>query len=102
MKKLDNLKSAVEAAVANYESVKDSISTANERVNVAAQLFSMGEVDKEVLATAVEARDVIKATKADAWDKVVEASMAYEKLKKSTERDSKVKDLMKRLKELSK
>ena len=102
MKKLDNLKAAVEAAVESYENVKEAISTANERVNVAAQLFSMGEVDKDVLATAVEARDVIKASKSDAWDKVVVASMAYEKLKKSTERDSKVKDLMKRLKELSK
>ena len=102
MAKLDTLKSALDAAIANYEAVKEEIATSNERVNVAAQLFSMGEVEKKDLVDVIEARDIVKAQKAEAWDKVVEAEVTYLKLKKSSEREEKVKALKKRLKELSK
>lgn len=102
MKKLDTLKTALEAAIANYDSIKDDIATASERVNVAAQLFSMNEVDKDVLVKAIELRDEIKASKASAWDKVVEADVAYRTLTKSVEREAKVKDLKAKLKALSK
>lgn len=100
MAKLDTLKKALEKAVKSYEKVKEDIAVASERVNVAAQLFSMNEVEKDVLVAAIELKDTVKATKAEAWDKVVEAEVAYVKLKKSTERAEKVSVLKARLKEL--
>lgn len=100
MAKLDTLKKALEKAVKSYESVKEEIAVASERVNVAAQLFSMNEVEKDVLVAAIELKDQVKATKAEAWDKVVEAEVAYVKHKKSTERAEKVSALKAKLKEL--
>lgn len=100
MAKLDTLKKALDKAITSYENVKEEITVASERVNVAAQLFSMGEVEKDVLVSAIELRDTVKASKAEAWDKVVVAEVAYLKLKKSTERAEKVAALKAKLKEL--
>lgn len=102
MVKLETLEKNFNKSVKDYEGIKDDIAVANERVNVAAQLFSMNEVDKDVLVKAIELRDEIKATKAAAWDKVVEADIAFSSMKKRMKRDAKVADLKAKLKELSK
>ena len=102
MKKLEKLQANLDKAIASYDSVKTNVTTASERVNVAAQLFSMNEVEKDVLVEAIEARDAIKATKAPAWDAVVVADAAYTTFKKSSQREDKVAELKKMLKELSK
>lgn len=101
MVKLDKLEKDFNKAVKSYEAIVADIKTSSERVNIAAQLFAMNEVNKDILVGAAEARDAIKATKADAWDKVVKADVAFTSMKKSVDRAAKVADLKAKLKELS-
>ena len=102
MTTINKLEKAFDKALKAYEANKEEIATANERVNVAAQLFSMGEVEKDILVAAVELRDTIKQKKAALWDEVAKADLELNKMKRAQKREAKVEELKAKLNELSK
>ena len=102
MATIKSLEKTFDKALKAYESCKEDIATANERVNVAAQLFSMGEVEKDILVAACELRDTVKQKKAALWDAVAAADIELNKVKRAQARELKVNDLKAKLAELSK